>query len=382
MKKPRIAILSPFNGTSTRGTETFVTEFTKALRDGYDITVFSYGLTPEIAEQTQQVEQVNIPLLRIYANFYKTIETSSSKGNLFAKVLLKILTISTYFNPGTIEQYFFTKVVYERHIAHQAFDILFPNNGIWGVKMAQHEREKYARPFIYTGHGGIGKEEKMILQTKPDYYVATNVLSAEWAKQFSDRVTYIPLGADITRFQESFSPRPDHKTLEHPIVLCIAAFTAFKRHTLLIDAMAELQKGTLIMIGATGELEESIRKYSEKRIPGRYIMTQVPYNETPYYYKLCDVFTMASEGEAFGLVYLEALAANKPIVTTNDKARAVIVGNAGILCDVTNTNEYASALEKAATQNWGQLPLQHVKNNFTWAIVAAKYEDLLKSLVK
>lgn len=380
--KPKIALLSPYNGISTRGAESFVIEFTKSLREKYDITVFSYGISKEIENETVQIEKVNFPALSTYSHLYKKLESAAGKKNILAKVILKVLNLTAYTHPTTIEQYFFTKNVFSKYIDGKHFDLLYPNNGIWGTNFSINYRKQTGAPFIYTGHGGIGKEEKAIIKSQPNAYIALNVLTVDWAKQYSENIVYIPLGTDTSRFYGEVTIKEEDKKLEHPIVLCVAAFTAFKRHTLLIDAMAKLEKGSLIMVGATGGLEENIRKYAEEKIPGRYIMTQVPYEETPYYYKLSDVFSLPSDGEPFGLVYLEALSANKPVVATKDKAREVIIGDAGILCDVTNADDYANAIESAYKNDWKSIPLEQVQNNFTWAIVSEKYDSLIKSLIK
>ncbi len=391
MNKRKIAILCPFNGTVTRGAETFVTEFTKALRTKYDITIFSYGTERSVENETVKIEQPKVFFLDSYKSIYKYFENLDVTKNtdflskilkLLGKAVRKFLYVTTYLHPAAIEQYFFTKHVFTHYIQNGGFDLIFPNNGIWGARFANSLRKQKNTPFIYTGHGGIGEDEKKVLLQKPNTYIATNVTSSQWAKQFSPDVTYIPLGADLHRFELNLAVAPQYERLERPIILCVAAFSAFKRQKLLIDAFAKLEKGTLLLIGDAGELKQMIQDYCEKKIPGRFIMTQVPYHETPAYYKLCDVFSLPSIGEAFGLVYLEAMAANKPIVTTDDAARKVIIGPAGILCDVENPNEYAAALEKALSTDWQQIPATYVKENFSWEIIAEKYDQIIKSLIQ
>jgi glycosyltransferase involved in cell wall biosynthesis len=58
-----------------------------------------------------------------------------------------------------------------------------------------------------------------------------------------------------------------------------------------------------------------------------------------------------------------------------------IVGDAGILCDVTDIEEYAEALQKASETDWGDIPYNQAKK-FTWEVCADKYYEQIKNLCK
>ena len=99
------------------------------------------------------------------------------------------------------------------------------------------------------------------------------------------------------------------------------------------------------------------------------------------YLNACDVFTLVSEeSEAFGLVYLEALACNLPVVATDDSLRHELIGDhaairlsaesrragAGVFVkNPVDDEEYARCLEAAARTDWGDKPVKQARK-FDW----------------
>jgi glycosyltransferase involved in cell wall biosynthesis len=387
-KKPSILILAPFVGVSTRGAETFVIEWVNALKDRYDITVFSYTKHPALIDS--HVEVVPRSTLPKFVDAYKSFTNkltsflSRKQSPLLQvlkvpiKFLLRILDRTIYFSSGAIEQYFFSKYVFSK--VSNGYDVIFPTNGIWGVSFAKDYTKKHSGIVLYTGHGGIGIEEKAIINKDIDAYIATTPTTYKWSKQFSDKVSYIPIGISLERFENSIIEKSEYSQLARPIILCVGAFTPFKRQKLLIDAMSHTT-GSLILIG-DGELKSELQEYCETKLPGRYFITHQPYKEMPYFYSLSDVFSLPSDNEPFGIVYLEAMAANKPIVAPDDGSRHAIIGDAGIYCDVTNAKIYAKAIEEAVQKEWNNVPKDHVKKHFSWDSISEQYHQIISRLVK
>lgn len=74
----------------------------------------------------------------------------------------------------------------------------------------------------------------------------------------------------------------------------------------------------------------------------------IPDAELLDHYNLCDVFVMPSDGEGFGIVFLEAIACGKPVIAGNKDAspEAVLNGELGFLVDSDNINEIGGAIIK------------------------------------
>jgi hypothetical protein len=102
----------------------------------------------------------------------------------------------------------------------------------------------------------------------------------------------------------------------------------------------------------------------------------------PKIYRLADVFTLVSAPyQSFEIVLLEAMATNLPVVANNDPIRQEIVGQAGILVDPNDIDSYSKLLEKALRIDWKDKPKQQAER-FSWEMVAKKYEDLFKEIMK
>ncbi|HLO83764.1 MAG TPA: glycosyltransferase [Nostocaceae cyanobacterium] len=72
----------------------------------------------------------------------------------------------------------------------------------------------------------------------------------------------------------------------------------------------------------------------------------VPDKELCDHYNLCDVFTMPSIGEGFGIVYLEALACGKPVLAGNQDGSVdpLVGGKLGCLVDPHDIEEISNSL--------------------------------------
>ena len=215
----------------------------------------------------------------------------------------------------------------------------------------------------------------MILQEKPNFYIALTNRHEVWAKTIYDNVKKISNGIDC----EKFSEHTLNVMKKDNIVIMVAAFTAFKRHKLAIDAVSLLQDFSLICLGK-GELCQEILKYGQEKLGNRFEIKSVPYEKIKSYYSKAKIFTLPSKDEPFGIVYLEAMAMGLPIVAPNDMVRREIVGQAGILCDCENPKIYAKAIFDAAQMEWGTKPQQQALR-FSWKMISEKYKEIIEKLI-
>lgn len=391
--KKKIAIFAPYAGLVDRGAETFVIELTKNLSTRYDITLFTMG---DLSADYARVEKVAVILpgwLKTYTKVYNALlsacKTGGGKGffgkfiNLALSLILKTVFFIYRILPSEMEQKIFTRNVYRRFIRNGDFDLLFPNNGFWGAHYSAKIRSIKKTPFICTGHGGIGPGEKKILKKRPDAYVAITEEANRWASRYHRKVVTIHNGVDTNRFHPEHPPiaLKDAGFLNRPVVLCVAALTAFKRQRLLIEAMRKLGKGSLILIGR-GELKNELSETGKNLLGNRFILTDSSYEDMPGYYNACDVFSLPSKNEPLGIVYLEAMASNKPCVAPEDPVRREIIGDTGVLCDVENAQDYAKAIEDCFKKNWNDLPRKRAMKLFSWEAISGSYADLIGSLIK
>jgi glycosyltransferase involved in cell wall biosynthesis len=366
--KKKIAILATYVGEVDRGAETFVIELTKKLKYKYDITVFSKSICSGISDNTVKVK-FNLPFwYGLHRKLYSGI-------NIYRRICERIY----YLIPGEIEQYYFSRAVYNNYLLKGNYSLIFPNNGVWGARAASKLRKLKDTPFIYTGHGGIGTGEIKIMKFSPNAYIALSESNKNQAEQYCNSVVKIYNGVTPESFSSGKEVKQEHSNLEKPVILCVGAFNDMKRQKLLVDAFALMKKGFLILLGV-GENRKNIEKYCSEKIEGRYLVSDVNYKEINYYYDLCDIFSLPSKDEPFGIVYLEAMSADKPVVTTDDETRREVIGDAGILCDVENAEEYAESLERCFNIEWGNIPSERVKKCFSWDKIAMDYENVIEKI--
>jgi glycosyltransferase involved in cell wall biosynthesis len=104
-------------------------------------------------------------------------------------------------------------------------------------------------------------------------------------------------------------------------------------------------------------------------------------------YNLAEFFVFPSLYEGFGLPVLEALACGRTVVAANVSSIPEIVGNAGVLVNVTRVDELAEAMTRISTDS----DLRHTlekraldqARRFSWSETARRvldvYEDLGRS---
>ena len=73
---------------------------------------------------------------------------------------------------------------------------------------------------------------------------------------------------------------------------------------------------------------------------------------------------------------LEALACNRPVVAQRDQIGEHVVGNAGLLCNCGDVNEYSETLQKAVKTGFGMLPRRRAEA-FGMDVVGPLYEEAL-----
>lgn len=132
-------------------------------------------------------------------------------------------------------------------------------------------------------------------------------------------------------------------------ILHVSNFRPLKRITDIIYAVTMLphpDKVQLILMGS-GPEEENCRFVAEKS--GLKNVTFIPFQHDPVpYFQAADLFVLASEFEAFGLVLLEAIACGTPAISSRcGGPEEVLNSNINLLFDTANTREFSQKIEFA-----------------------------------
>lgn len=275
------------------------------------------------------------------------------------------------------DAYSFSKIVSGK------FDLVIATNGRTQALKASLGRLAFGYKTLISGQSGIGRDDIWnITVTCPNIYVALTDLEFKWAKKWAwnTKVVKIPNGVDLKKF----SPQGVKAkiNLPHPIILSVGALEWYKHHDRTIKALAKLKQGSLLIVGS-GKEKKELAKLGKKYLGGgRFQILAASFEKMPQYYRAADLFVLPSwEHEAFGIVYLEAMASGCPIVAPNDPLRQEIVGEVGILADTKDPQKYAAAISQAMGTDWKDLPAKQAAN-FSWDKIADQYDKLIKEMMK
>ncbi len=365
--KKKIAILATYIGVVNRGAETFVIELSKQLMDEYDIDIYSTGRIDALNENIIKVTIEKNSLFKMHEFLYMNLK-------IYRRICNKIYWII----PDILYQKKFTKKVFLEYISGKKYDLIFPNNGIWGAIYAKKFRKIKKVPYIYTGHGGIGYGERIALEQNPDYYIALNTSHEQWARKYSNNIRKIYNGINCGKFKKIKNFKKDLEEKKQKNILVVGALTKFKRHKLIIDAVSLLSNCSLTILGQ-GELYNELKEYGYKKLGKNFKIDAIAYEEIKKYYEKADMFTLASTGEPFGIVYLEAMAMGLPVVAPNDQTRKEIIGNSGILCNCENPEEYAQAISKVMSLDWDGIPRKQALK-FDWCTISLQYKEIIEKV--
>jgi glycosyltransferase involved in cell wall biosynthesis len=197
----------------------------------------------------------------------------------------------------------------------------------------------------------------------------------------------IPNGVDSQRFKNALGNRQELGLPEdRKIVLMVSALSDTKRVHVALEAMAKVPDLHLVVAG-DGPDRDKIRNRAEQVIPGRFTNITLPAAKMPMLYHSADVFLHMSLAEAFGNVFIEALASGLPVVAHDISRHRWIVGDYGRLVDTTKIDDVAGALMVEAQRVQICRPVadlearQNSIMRFDWSVIAEKYDSFFQDVI-
>jgi len=351
----KIAFLTLYSGFVNRGVETFVKEVAGRLAKNHEVVVFQAG--PSKGGEKYKVVQTKILL---------DWTQKDASGTLKRKFFVD------YWSRATLR--FVLKIL--PALWQRKFDVIIPTDGGWETLICRILTWLQRKKMIISGQSGPGYDDRWNLFWCPNTFVALTSQAEKWVERacFRVKVVMIPNGVDLEKFTPTL--RPKQIGLPKPIILCASALTPSKRIDLTIKAVAKLENASLLVVGE-GDLKDELEKLGKKLLGKRFLLTSAKHEEMPHFYAAADLFTMVSvPWEAFGIVYVEAMASGLPVVATDTEARREIMGEAGLFVEPTDLFNYCAVIKKALEINWGEKPRQQAQK-FSWDKITFQYEKAM-----
>jgi phosphatidyl-myo-inositol dimannoside synthase len=217
-----------------------------------------------------------------------------------------------------------------------------------------------------------------------------------------ERIHVIYPGVDSDRFRPDVDGREIRRRYAGPgdlLMMTVGRLQRRKGHDVTIAAMAqlagELPQLRYVIVGDGGERERLGRLASELGVADRvFFAGEVPADDLPRHFAACDLFVMpnrtdAHDFEGFGIVFLEAAAAGKPVIAgrSGGAPEAVDEGRTALLVDGESDEAVAAAIARLAHAPsercaMGRAGRNRVVQEFTWGRAAAAITAIHASLTE
>jgi glycosyltransferase involved in cell wall biosynthesis len=351
----KIAFLHMTMGLVNRGSEVTTDLLCNALSQNHEILCIQSG---QISKKAYKVKQ----------GLSFTYSSSHFTKNFFDKILFRLKLDE---ESGAVAEFSRACVPLLKEFDP---DIIVATNGSLQLKVLKGESLR--AKIVCFGHAGIGHHDKDTLLAKPDLFVALSQVADTWAKKLAlshTKVVYIP--NPVVKDKAS----KINLGLTSPVVLSVGALSSYKNILSVVEA-SRLAGTSLLIIGDGEEssaLESALSTYPHEF---RWIK-QVEPSDISSYYVSCDVFCFVPDAqEAFGRVYIEAMAGGLPIVASDDPIRRSIVGHQGLFVDPSDHEAIAGAITKASTM--GKQDYKEELRPFDLSTVVSQLEKEFHDLIK
>ena len=209
--------------------------------------------------------------------------------------------------------------------------------------------------------------------------------------------TVIPMGVDLA----AFSPRKTNvshhnvaKDFGRPLILFVGRLIEEKGLSYLIKAMPRLleakPEAALLVVGDGPQREEASELAANLGMASRVqFLGAVPNKSIAPYFWMADAVAVPSLWEGLGVVLLESAAAGVPAVASAVGGIPDIIEHekSGLLVPPGDSDALADALVRLTSnpkvsKQLGEAAKSFVKQNFSWDVVARKFDCLYKRLAQ
>ncbi len=203
------------------------------------------------------------------------------------------------------------------------------------------------------------------------------------------RIHVIPFGINVNEFYKKFTSEEARKHYQIPksnIVLFHRAQKASKGTNYLLDALKELNVPnhiTIITCSETSLLNDIKDKYQLIELG------ETDSEELAYAYNACDIYVMPSIGESFGMMAIEAMSCEKPVIVFDNTAlpSVTFAPKCGVAVKDRDSHELMKALkwlieDESERIRRGKLGRELVIKNYDIDVYHQRITELYEEVAK
>lgn len=214
----------------------------------------------------------------------------------------------------------------------------------------------------------------------------------------SEKIFVVPYGVEHEKFDSISTEKQELRAnfgfpLDKYLIGCIGRIEHRKGQLVLVDAVIEanLSNFALLLVGKIDEIgyfEKIHEKVVKNRLSNSFIYKDFT-SEIPKVMKCLDVLVLPSNSETFGLVLIEGMASEVPIVATNSGGVPEIItdGVDGLLFEPKDSNQLAQLLkrlqeDKELSSRLARTAKKNAKIKFDYKRNVNKFFEICESAFK
>lgn len=327
----KIAILCSGLGHINRGHEVFARGLFDMLRDHLDIYLFKGG-----GEETKR--EIVIPNLSRISPCLKYIHAIGSPR--WAESIRE-------HERCHIEAVTFAYAAL-KPLLNEGFDIIHCLEREVCEVIYQHRHLfRYAPRIIFSNGGAIPA------QNLPPCDFVQEHSTYNQQRSVRGKAFMIPHGVDLNYFYPAVDGdfRARHGIPQDAFVAISVGTIGYwhKRMDYVIRELSQLPHIYLLIVGQENSDSPAIKALGQELMGGRITFLTLPHKELPQAYAAADVFVLGSLAEAFGIVYIEAMAMGLPVFCTHHPNQRSIVQE-GIFVNMSCPGALAAALRDTSAE--------------------------------
>lgn len=236
-----------------------------------------------------------------------------------------------------------------------------------------------------------------ILVTSWDYAKYSNI--SDRLKTEPEKFEEVPCGVNHLLFKPRMKDKElldKHDLHGRKIILFVGGLDKahyFKGLNILIQATKKIsdRDDFRILVVGDGDLRDTYQSMVDSLGLGKKIIFvgYLPDNELPKYYSIADIFILPSidKTEAFGIVYLEAMASGVPVIGSDlagvrsviDKKKNGLLVKPGSVDNLADMMQYLLKNQREA-RAMGKAGKEKVLEKYTWEKIGYKLDNIFRSI--